>query len=427
MKTSLFKLTLCCLLCIPAIIYSQVNVLEVDGRFYTPLIESGTIYQKYDLVIMGDGYTVDQQDLFNQNAQQAVDALRNFEPYASRMCAFNIWRINVVSNESGSDHPRNGTLVDTALDTSYGDPSIGQAERCIWSNDVSKIYEAAAFAPGFDAILILVNFPQSGGCAGGGLMFSANTPGFQRTVTHELGHNLGFLADEYTCYVCNGTDSNRSYPGGEPSQVNLTINQDRATTKWANLINSSTPIPTTVNNPNGVVGLWEGGGYHQLDIFRPQLNCQMRNSTMPFCAVCHNQMNNRLESHCSLCELNPLSPICTFIDRDLRRFRWWDVYVVRVRIPFGPICLSCPPWLDTFNATVRFPEVIYQGFEVVILNQLGKEVSRTKTDGKNAMVVEFVANRFDTYTAQITTSAPASEFLDLRMDIETQKLTKSIK
>src|SRR5690349_6179161 len=110
------------------------------------------------------------------------------------------------------------------------------------------------------------------------------------TALHEFGHILG-LADEYECYVCNGTDSGRTWTSGflrgEPREANITATSSRAGLKWGDLVDSSTPCPTPPGSVGaGTVGLFEGGGYYQFGIYRPEQTCRMRSKGNPFCAVC---------------------------------------------------------------------------------------------------------------------------------------------
>ena len=108
-------------------------------------------------------------------------------------------------------------------------------------------------------------------------------------MAHEFGHGAGGLADEYT--------RDRTYTGGEPGGVNLTTNTNRATLKWGKFVRASTAVPTT-SAPSGWdssqdVGLFEGGGAFDEDIYRPVQNCRMRGNSPPFCPVCYTEMKRK--------------------------------------------------------------------------------------------------------------------------------------
>jgi hypothetical protein len=365
---------LCVLLILISVrVSGAINIQRNGSLNYTPVLNSGPVSVKYDIVFVGDGFTAAQQAAFNTAVDQAVQALRDLQPYGSRMCAFNIWRVNVVSAQSGVDHPADGVFVNTELDCRYGNPAAMEAERCITSSSPAKCYEAGNFAPAADAVFVLVNDTQWGGCAGG-LVFSSISEGFAGIITHELGHKVGGLADEYDCYMCDGTDDNRTYQAawGEPAAKNLTINTNRSTIKWGSFINATTPLPTTSNVPAGVVGLWEGGGYYRFGIYRSQFNCQMRDLN-EFCAACNQEMNIILTGKCTPCEIDPAGLLCAFL-KNLDRFKWVN-WRCRFRWPI-PGCPFCPPDFSR-DDIIR---VVLEGidpreFNIQVIDATGKVVT----------------------------------------------------
>ena len=216
--------------------HAEVPVqVQPTGLTYTGILVNGSATSKFDIVFIGDGFQKSEQTAFNNKVNEAVAALQNRPGYSARMCGFNIWRVNVLSTDSGIDHPKNGISKNTALDCRYGNPAMSEAERCIVTDSPAKCFEAAANAPARDAVFVLVNDTQWGGCAGN-VVCSSIAAGFDGLITHELAHDVGELADEYDCYVCDGSDNNRTYSGSDPSEVNITNNTDRATTKWHDLI-----------------------------------------------------------------------------------------------------------------------------------------------------------------------------------------------
>ncbi len=382
---------------------AQVDIQPQGGQNYATVRCNGSTTQKYDIVFIGDGFRASEQALFNQKVEEAVDALEARSPYAETMCALNIWRVNVLSTESGVDHPKDGIFKNSELDCRYGNPSVGEAERCIRSDSPAKCIEAAAYAPASDATFVLVNDTQWGGCAGT-LVFSCIASNFAQIITHELGHKIGFLADEYTCYVCDGSDDGSTWSSGEPPDANLTINTNRATTKWGDLIAASTPIPTTVNTPAGVVGLWEGGGYTALGVYRPQLTCQMISSSQPFCAVCFREMKALLSSHCSYCELNPLSFYCFDLPYEVH---WWDR--LRLRWPIPP-CLSCPPDDLRKRWEIIFEQVVFEGTEAFVYDEKGVVIAESAVRQRGQPLrISFEGNPLKSYSVEIVTGAPQAK------------------
>jgi hypothetical protein len=307
--------------------------------------------------------------------------LKNMVPYKQRMCSFNIWRVNVLSTEAGIDHPKDNIFRNTELDCHYGNPSVGEAERCITSTFPYKCNEAAGYAPAYDAVFVLVNDMQWGGCAGG-IVYSSIATGFTGIITHELGHKIGKLADEYDCNVCDGSDDNRTYSSTEPQAVNITIQTNRNLIKWKTDINASTPIPTVTDNPPGVVGLFEGGGYYLHGIYRPQMNCHMRNSGSRFCVVCGDEM------------LRILYTLCP-----------WRIYTDKVKIykqPFWkiPWCCFCPLF-DDFRTNVVLPEINVREFTAEVVDSRENVVAKS-TVVNNRLQLEFNEKGRETYFVRLT-------------------------
>lgn len=279
--------------------YTQVNIqIQPDGKKYSKVILNGPVSAKYDIVFIGDGFTLAEQSLFNAKVGEAVDALSKTQPYASSICSFNIWRVNVISKESGISSPNNNIVKNTELDCYFGDRRNGQPERCIYTRKEEKCYEAAQQALSYDVVFVLVNEKSWGGTEGG-LVFSTIANGFSGIITHELGHKIAQLGDEYSCLYCDRTDDEKVYNGPEPVYVNLTIQNDRTKVKWKQFILASTKIPTDQNNPLGVVGLFEGGGYAKKRIYRPQYECLMENVLSDFCMVCNAAMKSVLRRYCN--------------------------------------------------------------------------------------------------------------------------------
>lgn len=230
---------------------------------------------------------------------------------------------------------------------------------------------------------------------------STTSPGFAGIITHELGHKIGRLEDEYDCYVYNGSDDNVSYTGPEPAAANVTRGTTLATIKWNDLIESTTPLPTTVDTPPGVVGIWEGAYYAEHDAYRPQNGCHMRSAGGPFCAVCEREMRKELGSHCSKCDILPV--LCRDLSewvscpRPCGRIRW--------RIPVG--CLQCGEiaWED---------EILYEleGVErqstLQVLDDHGQVIAEGRPS-ERGISVTFKASRSRSYVIELQNAGQTRE------------------
>jgi hypothetical protein len=384
--------------------FSAVNVqVNSDGTKFTGVLVNGSTSGKYDIVFVGDGFTSSSADQvsFNNAVTTAVNALRNKHPYMDNICAFNIWRVNVISAQSGVDHPLSSVSKNTELNCTFGD-NISVPERVIYSTTPAKVTEAANFAPAYDAVYVLVNDPQYGGAAGS-IVYTSLNSSMSEVIVHELGHFVGHLADEYTCYFCDGR-SEPAYSGPEPTQVNLTKQTNRSLIKWNSFINPATPVPTTVDNPVRVVGLWAGGGYSPTGIYRPQLNCLMRSLNNELCAVCNSSLSGILRPFCTVCERNPNSFAC-FISRFKHRF---DISVSLIRLKI-PDCCFCPLDIDKLRRVEIELSINQKEYEIQVTDGSEKGVRAEISSGENGMTrISFDEQKNQTYFLEITPLAKSN-------------------
>lgn len=265
---------------------------ELDAAFVdvTPLQQTGTIDNRYDLVFLGDGYTADQMDLYHQHVLAKWQTILATEPFTTYADFFNVWVVDVVSNESGVDNdPRPPTQRDTALDMEFWCSGVERG-LCV---DEAKARQMAALAPAADQIVVLGNSTKYGGIGGSVATSSGGNAAAGLITVHELGHSLGGLADEYDYYLRAGLEEDAAkdvtipapftvYPGavlGEPSGVNITAEADAATLvaekmKWWRWVGEESP-------DGGTVGTYEGGGYYRFGMYRPTQDSLMHTLGTP--------------------------------------------------------------------------------------------------------------------------------------------------
>ncbi|GII82582.1 hypothetical protein Ssi03_05720 [Sphaerisporangium siamense] len=242
---------------------SRELVQKAAAAEVIPLQETGPSAQRFDLVIIGDGYTAAQMGLLRQHAESKWAEVAAVEPFKKYKNSFNVWLVNVVSNQSGVDNDPYGTTRDTALDMTFY--CAGTARLlCL---DTAKAQAYAAAAPQVDVILALGNSTTYGGAGYSGISTASggNAQSGQIAI-HEFGHSIGGLADEY--YTAGTT-----YPGGEPGEPNVTTSASGA--KWASYIGRATP-------DGGVIGAYQGGSQYEYGIYRPSENSLMRVLGRPF-------------------------------------------------------------------------------------------------------------------------------------------------
>lgn len=391
MKTHVLALVLAAAFVAAPAHAAPVNVQSfLGGVKYRKMRLTGPSSLRYDVVIVGDGFTGSEQSVFQQRATDVMNGILAREPYAARKDAFNFWRVHVLSKESGADHPKTGVTKNTELNCSYSNTTDERELGC----DSARVNEAAGYAPDADMVVVIVNDATYGGLAWANVFTVSLDASLQSIATHELGHKLG-LGDEYECRACDGTDSGRTHPGPEPAAPNLTRAGTREKLKWTDLVAQATPIPTTTDNPMGVVGAWEGGDYYAKGVYRPQRDCHMRALGAGFCQVCARAIGNELGKHLTACE-NPDLEIfrAHACARDFARIIplirkidvWWDP-THRIRWPIPLPCNGCGP-MRRFGPEpyeVRLAG-LPRGTTVGVYDATGAEVSRGMAAGDEVVL-----------------------------------------
>ncbi|MDR2233856.1 MAG: IgA Peptidase M64 [Tannerella sp.] len=236
---------------------------------------------KIDLVFLSEGYTAAEMDKFNADARRFTEALFQTEPFSAYRNNFNVWAVDLASEESGVDRSGEGIFRNTALNAGFYTFGL---DRYMTTPDMKSIRDAVWDVP-CDAIFILVNSPVYGG---GGMynFYAIGTADNERTIhvfVHEFGHSFAGLADEY--FNADVAYDNFYNLETEPWEPNITtlVNFE---SKWKDMLPADTPIPTPVDaNEPRKLGVFEGGGYVSKGIYRPMNHCTMR-SNPPFCPVC---------------------------------------------------------------------------------------------------------------------------------------------
>ena len=252
---------------------------------YETIIDSGPPENRVDIVFLGDGYTA--ADIaggayaahVNSVLSQMFD--ESEDPFPRYRNFFNVYRVDLVSNESGADKPPEGIFRDTALDASYYWDA--GAERALYIDD-DKANAAVELEFGeddasLDVGFVTVNDTTYGGTTGSYAVFSGGHGWAPEIALHELGHSFGQLADEYWI---DGT----TYSGPEPLAANATKESDPALVKWADWIGY-----TDANHPLiSEIGVFEGAAYNQYGLYRPSYRSKMRDLHRPFDAVSREQV-----------------------------------------------------------------------------------------------------------------------------------------
>ena len=250
---------------------ADADVASASGL--RPIVVTGDSDNRVDIILLGDGYTNSEIDTtFTSDILDYLSYIFDdsalTQPFGRYENFFNIYAVDVVSNESGADDPTAGIVRDTALDATY--LFDGATQRLLYVDETTATIamNAALSGTGIAAEMryVLVNDTQYGGGGGYFAVYAAGNDVARDIALHEVGHSFAGLADEY-----GGIQ--RMYLGAEPSEINVTTNP--AGEKWAEWLGYVDPVL-------GTVGAYEGGRYYDFGIYRPTLDSKMNILGQPF-------------------------------------------------------------------------------------------------------------------------------------------------
>jgi hypothetical protein len=319
--------------------------VDPEVKVYTSLY-NGDPNTKADIAIIGEGYSANDAEKFQDDLKRFTSVFFNAEPCKSNKHKFNIRGVLKPSEDSGIDEPRAGIDKNTAISASFN--TMG-SERYVLTEDNKALRDIAGHVP-YDALFIMVNHSRYGG---GGIynfycVFTSDNIDSDYLLVHESGHSFFGLADEY---YTSSTAYSDFYPAGyEPIEPNITAMKDPENIKWKHLVSDGIDIPTpwlkarfdsidiewqkkraemnetiaqlqkdgagldeiakaktnydiksAQRNKEvqqylegskfaGKVGAFEGAGYASTGLYRPSINCIMFTRTDYFCPVCQEAM-----------------------------------------------------------------------------------------------------------------------------------------
>jgi len=258
----------------------------------TKIYGDGDPHTSVDLAFIAEGYKADEMGKFREDVKKMADYLFAEAPFIDYKDKFNIWAVEAVSQDSGTDIPGEKIYANTALNSSFYTFDI---DRYLTTQDIKSVNDYAAAVP-HDQIIILINSTRYGG---GGVYnyYTGTTTGNKlspQVFIHEFGHGFAGLADEY---YSSSVAYDEFYPlNVEPWEPNITtlVNFE---SKWKKSIANDTPQPTPPEEKySNVTGLFEGGGYSAKGIYRSEFDCRMKsNGPKGYCTVCRNAIKEMIE------------------------------------------------------------------------------------------------------------------------------------
>lgn len=283
-----------------------------DGKYSTPTIPVYTIQKTRSdtenmvIVICGEGYTKSQQRKFLSDVKKVWQGAMQYEPYRSYADRFNVYALCTASESSFNSG--GSTFFDVVIDKKSGPRISGNKsawknhifERCIGPTFLEQIHDAhipnktdpdtfiwdddKMYPPFYyvhkyiNQFAVLVNTTQDFGGSHRNyksgihyLITPSDSPRAQKTFTHELGHGLLELGDEYMTSATESTDY---------TSLNVAYTHEPEKVKWKKMLGfrktftcHTTPSYTAYNSS------WE---------------CLMRDTAYQFCEVCKLQGYKRM-------------------------------------------------------------------------------------------------------------------------------------
>ncbi|MGI5479736.1 M64 family metallopeptidase [Streptomyces lavendofoliae] len=266
-----------------------------------PVQTTGPADKRFNLVLLGDGYTAAQLPEFRADVDKHLNVLWSIEPFASYRSYVNVWAVEVPSPESGVDcdpgldAPRRDTPLGMGF---WGGCDAGGVQRLL-TVDSGAANALADLVPGATGanrqIVALANSDTYGG-AGGTYATASGGNALSSLITpHEIGHSLGGLQDEYDYY--RRGEPGGAYEGAEPSSAHHTVlteaqMRDRRAKWWRWLGEKS--------ESGGVIGRHEGGLYGTEGVWRPSKHSIMKTLGYAFDQVGREVMVRAISSKVNL-------------------------------------------------------------------------------------------------------------------------------
>ncbi len=248
------------------------------------VVDNGPASNRINIVFLGDGYTQADIDAgtYDRDIQSYLGHLFDdlgflSDPFGRYEKFFNVYKVNVVSLESGADvpHATPPIFVSTALDANYNYVAGTTDDRLLTvSNSKANAARSTALngsGIAADIQLVTVNSSKYGGSGGSWAVYAGGNQYAREIALHETGHTFAGLADEYGGYTT-------PYTGAEPTEPDAT--KDPTGAKWSRWLGFQDPRGSELN-----IGVYQGAEYYDTGLYRPSYESKMRDLNVPFNAV----------------------------------------------------------------------------------------------------------------------------------------------
>ncbi|TDW94761.1 IgA peptidase M64 [Kribbella pratensis] len=276
-----------------------------------PIQVTGPAASRFNLVVMGDGYTAAELPKFREQLDKHLNILWSIEPFKSYRNYVNVYAVEIASPESGVDCDPG--LTDPKRDTPlqmgfWGGCNPSSVQRLLTVSQAAAT-QYADLVPGTTSanrqILAIGNSDTYGG-AGGTYATASGGNALSALITpHELGHSLGGLQDEYDYYARG--ERGAPYVGPEPSSIHHTLLTEKQMLdqhkKWWRWLGEK-------SESGGTIGRYEGGMYAGSGVWRPSAHSMMKALGYYFDQPSRERMTQRLSAKANLFQdSTPAGPV----------------------------------------------------------------------------------------------------------------------
>jgi hypothetical protein len=283
-----------------------------------PLQVTGDPAKRFNLILLGDGYTAAGMTKFRDDVAGQLANLFAFEPWKSYRSYLNVYRVEIASPESGvgCDPGPGAPVRHTPLGMAFwnGCDGADMQRRLIVDPHAAERY--ADLVTGTRAanrqIVALANSATYGGTGGTYATASGGNAMASLIMPHELGHTLGGLQDEYD-YYRRGVPGG-AYAGGEPRSIHHTVlgaremrERHRKWWRWLGEPSAS----------GGVIGRYEGGMYATKGVWRPSEHSMMKTLGYAYDQVERERMTQAIAAKAGLVQANTPTGRPIGADRDV--------------------------------------------------------------------------------------------------------------
>jgi hypothetical protein len=272
------RILLTVLLLLMQMTYGHAQSFQLDTLQY-----KGKSDRLINVVIMGDGYTANEQTNFISDAKSLFSYIYTQSPWSNYSNYFNAFAIRVISEQSGTKHPNNVSDCKSAsppVPVSSPNTFFGcsfdsyNIHRLVVPTNISNIVKVLSSQfPNYDQVLVISNSPYYGG-SGGTFATSTIQKSSPEILAHEMAHSFASLADEYY--------AGDQYAAEKP---NMTKQTNPTLAKWKNWMGV---------NEVGIFMHCCGGNSAQW--YKPHQGCKMQYLGMAYCSVCQEAIVEKIHA-----------------------------------------------------------------------------------------------------------------------------------